>query len=202
MNYTDRQLRIIEIIKEQQPVRSVDISEQVGVSQATVRQDLSILVAVGIVDAKPNVGYSYSEVDEKSDFYHKLSSIQVKDIMSPPVVIDENASVYDGTVKIILEDTGTLFITRDGYLTGVASRKDLLRSALQSADLREVPIGVIMTRLPLVTCNEKDTIGDAAALINSAKIDSVPVVIEEEGNLKVVGRLSKTNITSKFVDML
>ncbi len=202
MKYTDRQLRIIDIIKERQPIRSIDISELVGVSQATVRQDLSILVAVGIVDAKPNVGYFYSEVDEKSDFYHKLSSIIVKDIMSPPVVIDENDSVYDGAVKIILEDTGTLFITRDEYLVGVASRKDLLRSALQSPDLREVPIGVIMTRLPLVTCNETDTIGDAASLINDAKIDSVPVVVEVDGKLKVVGRLSKTNITEKFVEML
>jgi CBS domain-containing protein len=202
MNYTDRQLRVIEIIKDNEPIRSKDIADMVGVSQATVRQDLSILVAVGVVDAKPNVGYSYSDVEQKSDFYHKLSSILVKDIMSNPVTVEEDASVYDGTVTIILEDTGTLFVTKDGYLTGVVSRKDLLRSALQSNDLREVPIGVIMTRLPLVTCSQDSTIGDAALLINDAKIDSVPVVVDEEGKLKVVGRLSKTTITEKFVEML
>jgi len=202
MNYTDRQLKIIEIIKDNEPIRSKDISDIVGVSQATVRQDLSILVAVGVVDAKPNVGYSYSNSEENSDFYQRLSSIVVKDIMSDPVTIDENSSVYDGTVKIILEDCGTLFITREEYLVGVVSRKDLLKSALQSADLKSVPIGVIMTRLPLVVCHLDDTIGEAALLINNAKIDSLPVVEEIGEHLRIIGRLSKTNITEKFVDML
>jgi CBS domain-containing protein len=202
MNYTDRQLKIIDIIKEQQPIRSKDISDIIGVSQATIRQDLSILVAVGVVDAKPNVGYFYSEQGATSEFYEQLQAVEVKEVMSKPVLIDEASSVYDGTVKLILEDCGTLFVTKDDYLVGIVSRKDLLRSAIQNQDLKSLPIGVIMTRMPLIICTPEESLGDAVRRLDDGRIDSLPVVEEDDGKYRVIGRLSKTNITNKFVSML
>ncbi len=72
-------------------------------------------------------------------------------------------------------------------------------------DLNKTPVGMIMTRMPkLVVIRELDTILKAAINMIEHEIDSLPVV-EEIGdsnkNLKVIGRITKTNITRMFVEL-
>jgi predicted transcriptional regulator len=202
MHLSERQSSIMEVIKSHEPIRSKDISSMIGYSQATIRHDLSILVALGMVDAKPNVGYYSHEQHEIDSLFKKLSSVLVKDIMSKPVTLDEESSVYEATIRMIIEDCGTLFITKDDYLAGIVSRKDLLRSTIQSSDLKTLPVGLVMTHMPLIMADELDDVGVAARLIDEAKVDSVPVVRKINEKYKVIGRFSKTNITNYFVGML
>jgi DeoR family transcriptional regulator, catabolite repression regulator len=62
-------------------------------------------------------------------------------------------------------------------------------------------VNIIMTRMPNITVCEKDDqlIGVAKDLIHK-QIDSVPVIKKtEKGDLEVIGRITKTNITKAFV---
>ena len=113
-------------------------------------------------------------------------------------------SLYDAVVLMFIEDVGSIYVTNEGYLAGVISRKDLLRNAIGGTDLHKVPIGVIMTRMPnLIYVTKDETVLSAAIKIMEHEIDSIPVVEEAENNkyLKVIGRISKTTITRIFVEL-
>jgi CBS domain-containing protein len=159
----------------------------------------------GILDARPKVGYIYLGRPDTDIIVNRISSIKVKDIMSLPVVMEEDRTVYDAVVYMFTEDVGSIYVTHEGYLSGVVSRKDLLRSAVGGMDLTITPVGMIMTRMPkLVVIREFDTILKAAINLIEHEIDSLPVV-EEIGdsnrNLRVIGRITKTNITRMFVEL-
>ncbi len=60
MELSQRQMKIIEIVKEHQPISGETIAKQLGLSRATLRNDLSILTMTGLLDARPKVGYFYT----------------------------------------------------------------------------------------------------------------------------------------------
>ena len=68
-----------------------------------------------------------------------------------------------------------------------------------------MPVGMIMTRTPnVITTNKEDDVVLAAKKIIEHEVDSIPVVeINEEdtNQIKVIGRLSKTNITKLFLEI-
>ena len=73
----------------------------------------------------------------------------MKDYQSIPVVVSENISVYDAIVTMFLEDVGTLFVVdQSSLLVGVVSRKDLLRASIGKQELNDLPVNIIMTRMP------------------------------------------------------
>lgn len=202
MNLSSRQREIIGIVKKKEPITGDEIATKLNLSRATIRPDLTILTMVGILGARPKVGYFYTGKTASSFLADSIREITVEEQMSLPVVIDEDSSVYDAIVAIFLEDVGTIFTTQEGYLTGLVSRKDLLRTALGKMDVANTPVGVIMTRLPnIIYALPGDSIYDAAKKIEGHNIDSLPVVEEEEGGLVVVGRVTKTNITRLFVEL-
>ena len=57
MKLSERQKKIVEIVKVQQPLSGEKISELLDISRATLRSDLSFLTLVGILKATPKVGY-------------------------------------------------------------------------------------------------------------------------------------------------
>lgn len=175
-------------------------------TRAALRPDLAILTMTGILEAKPKVGYVYSKKPSYSILYDYIRNIKAKDIMSKPVVIDEETKVYDAIVYLFLNDVGTLFIENKGYLVGAVSRKDFLKTAIGGTDMHQVPIGVIMTRMPNIICVEAEDVAYLAAKkIIEHEVDSLPVVekvIEGSKELyKIVGKISKTNITRLFVKL-
>ena len=201
-----RQQEIIEIVKERQPITSESIASLLNVSRSALRSDLTVLTMSGFLEAKPKVGYFYVKSEERERLSKIIQSTKVGDLMSLPVVLDEKSSVYDGIVTMFLEDVGTLLIVSEGYLVGVVSRKDFLKTAIGGSDINKMPIGMIMTRMPnVVVCQETDSIHEAARKIITHEIDSLPVVVEqkkgEEFLYKVVGRFSKTNIAIQFVEL-
>lgn len=202
MDLTNRQEKILKIVKENAPITGDDIAKKLNLSRATLRPDLTILTMMGILGARPKVGYFYSGKSELSLAIDKIKKLKVKDFMSVPVVMDEKTSIYDVIVNIFLEDISSVFITENGYLAGVVSRKDLIRSTIGNIDLKNTPIALIMTRMPNIICVKESTSAyDAAKLIDEKGVDALPVVSIEGENFSVVGRFTKTNVTRLFVDI-
>ena len=202
---SERQEKIIQIVKDNQPITSEAIASQLDLTRATLRPDLSILTMSGILDAKPKVGYFFTGRTKLSYVSDTIENIYVKDVLSVPVVLDESTILYDAIVFMFLEDVGSIYVTNEGILTGVVSRKDLLRNAIGGSDLQKVPIGVIMTRMPnIIYVTQNDKILSAAIKLIEHEIDSLPVVEETGGDkkiLKVIGRITKTTITRLFVEL-
>ncbi|WP_032121914.1 MULTISPECIES: helix-turn-helix transcriptional regulator [Clostridium] len=203
---TPRQEEIIRLVKERQPITSETLASNLGVTRAALRPDLAILTMTGILEARPKVGYIYSQKPSYSMIYDYIIDIKVKDIMSKPVVVNEETTVYDAIIHLFLNDVGTLFVENKGVLIGAVSRKDFLKIAIGGTDIHKVPVGIIMTRMPNIIFVEKE---DSAYLVAQKiiehEIDSLPVVerIFEEGreHLKIIGKVSKTNITKLFVKL-
>ncbi len=169
---------------------------------------MAILTMTGYLEARPRVGYYYSGKTVNSLLADRVKQIKVGDVKSVPVVVNGSQSVYEAVVTIFLEDVGSLFVINDkGYLEGVVSRKDLLKSMLGNANLDKIPINMAMTRMPNIhITTENEGVWEAARKISEFEIDSLPVVraVENENEAKeyqVVGRISKTTITKLFVEL-
>lgn len=207
MKLSDRQKEIIRLVKENQPVTSECIAENLGVTRAALRADLAILTMTGILDARPKVGYVYSDKPRTNDVLEYINKIKVSEIMSKPAVISENTMVYDAIVYLFLNDVGTVFVENNGVLVGAVSRKDFLKISIGGTDIHKVPVGIIMTRMPNIICGKKDDNAyEMAKKIIEHEIDSIPIVetineIGEKDQYKIIGKVSKTNITKLFVKM-
>lgn len=185
------------------------IAEKLNLSRAALRPDLAILTMTGILEARQRVGYFYSGKTIENFFAEHIKKIKVKDVKGVPIIIKENTSIYDAIVTIFLEDVGTLFVNDDdGYLAGIVSRKDLLKIAIGNVELQKIPVGIIMTRMPnIITIDAEDTVHHAAEKIVEHEVDALPVVvsIKDEGEkgvkYKVIGKITKTNITKIFVEL-
>ncbi|NLY46203.1 MAG: helix-turn-helix transcriptional regulator [Tissierella sp.] len=205
MQLSERQERIIDIVKKNQPITGEAIASELNLTRSTIRPDLSILTMSGILDARPRVGYFFTGKTGLGIVSDKIGSILVDDVKSVPVVLDESISIYDAIVFMFLENVGSIYITDNGILSGVISRKDIIRTAMGGTDLHKVPVGVIMTRMPnIISVKPKDSLLSAAKKLIEHEIDSLPVVEEvDESNkeYKVIGRITKTNITRLFVEL-
>ncbi len=198
MTLTERQKEIIDIVKKYQPITGKEIGERLYLTRSALRTDFSILTGMKILESKPKIGYSYIE---------KKDSEKVKDIMGPSITVDTNLSVYETILNIFSKDVGTIFITDQGSLVGVVSRKDLLKIAIGRTDIEKIPINIIMTRMPnIIYAEEDETILESVKKLIKHQIDSLPVVrIEEKSGKKIyhtVGRLTKTNIAKLFMETL
>lgn len=194
-------------MKKHEPITSEEIAAKLNITRAALRPDLSILTMAGILEARPRVGYFYAGKNPKGLISEKIRSIKVSEIKAVPVVIREETSVYDAIVTLFLEDVGTLFVVQeDGSLCGVVSRKDLLKIAIGNADIKQVPVSVVMTRMPnLVTVTLDESAYDAARKIVEHQVDALPVIklkeVDGKQKYEVVGKVTKTTITKLFVEL-
>lgn len=202
----DRQLKIIDIVKKDEPITGEKIAEKLNVTRATLRSDLVVLTMTGILDARPKVGYFYAGEGEFLDTRSSMKNVKVSDVMGIPLTARQSDTVYDVIVNIFIEDSGGVFITdEEDFLSGVVSRKDLLKATIGGTDITKIPIGMIMTRMPNIATVEEDTyIRDAASILSKREVDSLPVVRYADADkqkMKIVGKVSKTLITRLFVEM-
>jgi len=205
LKLTKRQEEILQIVKEEGPIPGKLIAERLSLKRATLRPDLAILTMAGNLEARTRVGYSYKEIEGEK--YSKwFEEHFVRDYKAHPIVVRNSTSVYDAIVQIFLKDVGAIFVVNeDGHLSGVISRKDLLRACMGNQDLHGIPVSVIMTRMPkIITVKPGDTLLLAAKKMIEHHIDSLPVVQEiEKGThtYKVVGRITKTTISRAFIEL-
>ena len=203
MELNKRQTTILEMVKEDGPITGEQIAVRLNLVRATIRPDLAILTMAGYLDARPRVGYFYSGKKPVQSISDSMNAMKVGKFQSIPVVVEEHISVYDAICHMFLEDVGTLFVVDEfSLLTGVLSRKDLLRTSIGNNELEKIPVHIIMTRMPNITyCKKVDTLIDAAKKMIDKQIDSLPVMQEKEHGLEVVGRITKTNITAAFLSL-
>lgn len=194
MKLTQRQEKIIDVVKELQPVSGEKISEQLDISRATLRSDLSFLTMIGILQASPKIGYSFAGDRMEPFLFDKTFSTLVSEIMIPPLLITQDSHIHDAITTLFMYDVGSLYVTDEQQqLVGILSRKDLLRAALNS-NLEKTPVAVVMTRVPHIkTCEKERTILEAGNILHDFQVDSLPVV-SQDNPLKVLGKITKSRI--------
>ncbi|MDO5724795.1 MAG: CBS domain-containing protein [Tissierellia bacterium] len=203
VNLTDRQEQIISIVKKRDFITGEDISSILKTKRSAIRSDLTLLTMIEILGVESNKGYFYQGLDKRILLAESIKSYKVKDIMSLPIVISEHLSIYDAIATLFLENVGTIYVLRDELLCGVVSRKDLLKCTLDGLDLQNTPVKDIMLRMPNIKYVFSDmTVYECAKEIVDSQIDSLPVVKETKfkNKFKVIGRITKTNITKLFVE--
>lgn len=207
ISLSNRQKKIAEIVKQDGPITGEHIAERLSVTRAALRSDLAILVMSGILDARPKVGYYYTEKNTLGMLMEEVSSITVKDILSLPVAVGSEQNAYEATITMFLEDVGTLFIVGEhSLLQGVVSRKDLLKAAINGGtDFKSLPVVMVMTPVSrLVVVEEHIPATVAARKLIDNEIDCLPVVKfldENKKDMEVVGRITKTNFTRLLVEL-
>lgn len=204
---TNRQDEILKIVKEGGPITGKQIAEKLSLTRAALRPDLAILTMAGNLDARPRVGYFYNNNRDSERHAEHFLHQKVADYKAHPIVVEKSTSVYDAIVQLFLEDVGTLYaVNEHGHLAGVISRKDLLRTAIGTNNLHELPVSVIMTRMPnIITIEPQATLLQAAKKLIENHIDSLPVVKEVEhqrNTYLLVGRITKTTITRAYLEIM
>lgn len=204
---SERQETILNIVKDQSPITGQHIAAQLHVTRAALRSDLAILTMLGLIDARPKLGYFFTGNKEKDLLARIITNIRVEFCLSQPVIVGEHTSAYDAVIAMFTEDVGTVFVGTDNILAGVVSRKDLLKTALGNNDLKALPVRMVMTpssKLIYVEPQEQALV--AAQRLMEYEVDCLPVVHvldrdeEDRKELQIVGRISKTNITRLFVE--
>ena len=61
-----RQEQIAQIVREEGPVTGSAIAEHLEVTRSALRSDLSVLTMLGVLDARPNVGYYYVGLSKRN----------------------------------------------------------------------------------------------------------------------------------------
>lgn len=202
MNFNKKQERIINLLKEEGRLSANEIAHKLQVPKSDLESDLALLENLSVIAYKENFGYYYQGSKNYIVFAEVLKYYAVENIMSMPVIVEDFVSIYDTIVFLFLENVGSIYITKDSALVGVVSRKDLLKAAISDLDLKTTPVRSIMTKMPNIKTVEKTTsVYECAKTIVNSHIDGVAVVEKSASGLKVVGRVTKTNITSLFVKM-
>ena len=193
MDLTERQKKILLMLKEKLLLSGDEIAQNLNVTKSALRTDFSILTGLKLITAKQNKGY----------IYNKCTTNVVKNFMSPQNSINVKTSVYDAIIHLFNFDLGTLIVVENEKLVGIISRKDLLKAALNRKNIEKIPVSIIMTRMPnIVHCFEDDNIMEAIEKLIKHEIDSLPVLRKEKGKLSLVGRFTKTNVTKLFYQEL
>ena len=135
--------------------------------------------------------------------YKELIDLVVRDYQSVPTVLSEKASAYDAMVALFVANVGSLcIIDENNALTGVVSRKDLLKLALNGSNVKEYPVSIIMTRMPnIVMTTPDESLWSAARKLIVHEVDALPITKKLDEGYEVIGRFTKTNVAKAFVDL-
>lgn len=202
MNLSELQKSIIEILRDDGRLSIEEISSKLNVDIDEARYNLTLLSRFELIEKQKDEKYYYKGDRSYIIFAEIMKFYPVENVMSMPAIVEEGTSIYDTVVYLFLENIGSVFITRDGDLVGVVSRKDLLKASISNNNLDEIPVSTIMTKMPNVRYAYKDTsVFDCASMIVKYEIDGIPIVDNQNGKLVVVGRITKTNLASMFVSM-
>jgi len=196
---TTRQLEIVQLVKAHAPITGDQIAEMLGVSRATIRSDLSLLVMLNIVSAKPKVGYFPSELNKTEAPAPDWTGITIKQVMGIPVNVTGALSVHEAVVTLFLENAETLTVIDDQkQFLGIVTAKDMLKLTLGNSQAGAMPVGMVMSRLPaMAAVGPDDQVDTAVRIMLSHGLDGVPVLSPER---EVVGWIGKTTILRRMLE--
>lgn len=202
MNLSERQYKIINIIRMNDPITGEKIAKLLGVTRSALRTDFSFLIKSEVIKSKTKIGYS---LNPKKLDNSPLKNLNVTKFLGEALILSKKATIHDGIVEIFTKDSGTIYITNGDLLCGVVSRKDLLKAAIGGMDLTTLPISLIMSRMPNIHfCTTNATLFEAAEIIVKKEVDSLPVVeySEELKGYKIVGKISKTDLSKVLFETI
>ena len=199
---TQRQNKIIQLLKAESPMTGETLATKLNISLATIRADLRLLTTIGILDARPKVGYAYQGENLLQMDSQKFFQTTIAAILLPPTEIKLTTSMEEAVTKLFLADVGSLYVLDDdGALVGLISRKDLLRASFTNRDTT-LPASIVMTRMPnVITVTADTSIIAASKLLLKHNVDSLPVV-RNVGDTHVIGKITKNRIFKYLIETL
>lgn len=201
MELTNRQQEIIEMTKQTSPLTSDQIAKELNLSVPTIRADLRLLTAVGILDSRPKVGYEYAGMKASQLNYDELYNKEINGIIKKATFVEPSTSLQECINSLFLKDTGSLYVVDENKeLLGLISRKDLLAVTVNNHDTSTMSASMVMTRMPnLITVTPTMTIKEVGQQLLTHEVDSLPVV-DEKNPRHVIGKISKNRIFQYFID--
>ncbi|MDD2413855.1 MAG: CBS domain-containing protein, partial [Eubacteriaceae bacterium] len=157
--------------------------------------------------AKRKVGYQYTGKSILHMIGSYIKTINVMDIQSQPTTVSEKATIYEGIITMFTKNAGTIYVVDGDFLSGIVSRKDFMKSMIGREDINKLPIPIIMTRMPnIIYLDEQESVYDAAKKAMKYEVESLPIVRKVTNNkgeqrLKLIGKVSRTNITRYVVNL-
>ncbi|MEO2872377.1 CBS domain-containing protein [Lacticaseibacillus paracasei] len=199
---TQRQNKIIQLLKAESPMTGETLATKLNISLATIRADLRLLTTIGILDARPKVGYAYQGENLLQMDSQKFFQTAIAAILLPPTEIKLTTSMEEAVTKLFLADVGSLYVLDDdGALVGLISRKDLLRASFTNRGTT-LPASIVMTRMPnVITVTADTSIIAASKLLLKHNVDSLPVV-QNAGDTHVIGKITKNRIFKYLIETL
>ena len=193
-----RQREILKLVKTHAPITGDQLAEMMGIGKPTLRADLSLLVMLGLLEAKPKVGYFPGEAAGGRELALKRwEGVKVKDVQGMPVNVPETISVHDAVISLFMGNAEALTVVDDNqHLVGVVTPKDLLKVTLGNSNATAIPVSMAMNRLPAIAAvRPEQPLLEAINKMLVQELDGLPVVSgKDTPRAEVIGWISKTNI--------
>lgn len=194
-------------MKRHAPITGEQLAEYLGVSRPTLRSDLSLLVMLGLLDAKPKVGYFLGNTyRSNNEPLQQFNNMKVREVQGVPVNVPDSLSVHDAVITLFTENADTLLVVNEQKrFVGIVTPKDLLKITLGNAGAIAIPVSMVMTRYPnIVTLMPDDSVMEAIRKMSLHQVDCLPVVVpreEQPADPEVTGWVSKSNIIRLMADI-
>ncbi|MBW7474542.1 CBS domain-containing protein [Paenibacillus oenotherae] len=193
-------MEIVKLVKLHAPITGDGIAEMLGISKPTLRADLSLLVMLRLLEAKPKVGYSLGDASNgRENGFKRWQGALVKDVQGMPINVAETVSVHDAVITLFMGNAEALTVVDEQqHFVGVVTPKDLLKITLGNPNAASIPVSMAMNRLPSIVAVRSDQpLLDAVNKMLMHEMDGLPVVSGGEVSsrqVEVTGWISKTNI--------
>lgn len=103
-------------------------------------------------------------------------------------------TLAEAVQHMVAEDISAVVITdKEGYLSGILSRTDVIRAAIQHPDWADRPVEEFMNA-DVVTVPIRATLSDVAEILLDHRIHRVVVVREDEGKKQPLSVISAADI--------
>jgi CBS domain-containing protein len=99
-------------------------------------------------------------------------------------IVDAAASLKDAASLMARPETDLVVVCREGAITGVVTKTDIVAHISRGADL-SAPIDTVMRR-DVTTCRASDALGDVMQVMKARGHHRVPIVDDSQGPVGIV----------------
>jgi CBS domain-containing protein len=115
-------------------------------------------------------------------------------IIRKVITIDSEASVKDATEKMKQHSTSCLIVLSENRIDGILTTRDVIsRVVARGLDPSEVRVNDVATR-PIIMMRPEAPLEEAIKIMLQRKIKKIPLISDDDGNARLYGLLSLTDI--------